>query len=129
MLNDPSQYTNLPTTESYLNTAPFANLPLLNAEDGMRHCPQLPRIGNEPNFVNMDDAPDWYIGPNPQDQTQTATTSPSGMYRLATETPGFTPSSVHTEVLDNDAIATPPMDERFSGNKSKGKGKETVYPR
>ena len=50
------------------------------------------------------------------------------MYRLATETPAFTPSSFHTGMLDNDAIATPPMNERFSGNKGKGKGKGTMYP-
>ena len=83
MISDPSQYANLPaTSESYLNTAPFENLPLLNAEDGMRHRPQLPRTENEPNFydqqfdVNMYDVPNWYIGPNAHDQTLTATTSP-----------------------------------------------------
>ena len=135
MFSDPSQFANLPaTSESYLNTAPFENLPLLNAEDGMRHRPQLPRTENEPNFydqqfdVNMYDVPNWYIGPNAHDQTLTATTSPSGMYRLATETPGFTPSSFHTGMLDYDDIATPPMNERFSGDKGKGKGKETMYP-
>ena len=126
-----TQYSAMP--DSFLNSSSYEISAMRNLGDAVSDIPQqFQGIRNAADFYDyqyddddMHDLPEWYTRPITQGHSQTAITSPFGMHGLPSGTPGFTPSSDNTAVLESDAVTTPPIHERL--NRDKGKGKETLH--
>ena len=123
MLNVPSLSTNF--TASLMGNATWESM-----EGNSSQIPQEPAgVGQdfrfpdfcEQQYIDSYGIPDWLIVPDTEHYPRDGYNSLSGMHRLVTETPGFTPSSNNTGVLNSDSIVTPPINEERSEDIAKGK--------